>query len=365
MCFYAMQVVTCTLATVDSKCSRSHISFVTSVHRLHIDIKVIATITNMSPLLPPPRENQTYVSVSALIGGHITLADHFFVYPSEPGASRTVPSLVFLVTHPNPPENGVFGKKSKPYRLLFDLGLRKAAERYKPVMQQHLQNRRPYKLGPGIREQLEEHNLPADSIDAVMLSHVHYDHHGDPCDFPTSTFIIGHGAMSVLKDGLSGAASHQHFESDLLDAHKVIELPSPSTSPATPQWAPLGPFPSALDLFSDSSVYILDVPGHLPGHLNLLCRISPTKWLCLCGDAFHDPRLLTGEKGIGTWEDGGVVHCIHVDKATAEESIGRLRELRRAGGEGVEVELVAAHDEVWTAGKERGSGGGLWPGVLE
>ncbi|KAG8627632.1 hypothetical protein KVT40_005115 [Elsinoe batatas] len=281
----------------------------------------------MSPLLPPPRENQTYVSVSALIGGHITLADHFFVYPSEPGASRTVPSLVFLVTHANPPENGVFGKKSKPYRLLFDLGLRKAAERYKPVMQQHLQNRRPYKLGPGIREQLEEHNLPADSIDAVMLSHVHYDHHGDPSDFPSSTFIIGHGAMSVLKDGLSGAASHQHFESDL--------------------------------------VYILDVPGHLPGHLNLLCRISPTKWLCLCGDAFHDPRLLTGEKGIGTWEDRGVVHCIHVDKKTAEESIGRLRELQKAGGEGVEVELVAAHDEVWTAGKEGGEGGGLWPGVLE
>ncbi|KAF4551939.1 Hypothetical protein D9617_11g007860 [Elsinoe fawcettii] len=338
----------------------------------------------MSPLLPPPREDQIYVTVSAMIGGHITLADHFFVYPSEPGASRTVPSLVFLITHPNPPEGGVFGKKSKPYKLLFDLGLRKASERYKPVMQKHLENRRPYKLGPGIKEQLEEHNIPADSIDGVMLSHthtsppsipflepfffytavsnstntteVHYDHHGDPSDFPASTFIIGHGAMSVLKHGLSGAASHQHFESDLLDAHTVVELPTPTSSP----WAPLGPFPAALDVFSDGSVYILDVPGHLPGHLNLLCRLGPKKWLCLCGDAFHDPRLLTGEKGIGTWEDRGVVHCIHVDKKTAEESIKMLRELQKSGGEGVEVELVAAHDEVWTEEKKEG----FLPGTL-
>lgn len=125
-----------------------------------------------TPQLPPPRPDQNYVSISALVGGYITLADHFFVYPSEPGASRTVPSLAFLLTHPNPPAGGVFGKSSKPYTLLFDLGLRKGLDRYKPVMQKHLDGRRPYTLGPGIKEQLEEKSLAPDAIDAVMLSHV-------------------------------------------------------------------------------------------------------------------------------------------------------------------------------------------------
>ncbi|PSK40242.1 hypothetical protein B9Z65_8182 [Elsinoe australis] len=322
--------------------------------------------------LPPPRPDQNYVSISALVGGYITLADHFFVYPSEPGASRTVPSLAFLLTHPNPPAGGVFGKSSKPYKLLFDLGLRKGLDRYKPVMQKHLDGRRPYTLGPGIKEQLEEKNLAPNSIDAVMLSHVHYDHHGDPEDFPSSTFVIGHGAMNVLKHGLTGKGAHQHFEADLLDAHQVIELPDPTNNTTTNgsstnstsalHWQPLGPFPAALDIFNDSSVYVLDVPGHLPGHLNLLCRISPTKWVCLCGDAFHDPRLLSGEKGVGTWDDAaGHTFCIHLDKEVAEESIRRLRELEKSGGEGVEVELIAAHDEVWM-GRNKGS---FLPGVLK
>lgn len=96
---------------------------------------------------------------------------------------------------------------------------------------------------------------------------------------------------------------------------------------------------------------MIDTPGHLPGHLNLLCRLSPHKWVCLAGDAFHDPRLLTGEKEIGEWGDeAGNTFCIHLDKEGARKSIQRLRKLQGQGqgqGEGVEVELVAAHDEGW------------------
>jgi len=100
-----------------------------------------------------------------------------------------------------------------------------------------------------------------------------------------------------------------------------------------------------MDLFGDGSVYVVDMPGHLPGHLNLLCR-TKDRWICLCGDAFHDRRLLTGEKEIGTWENAeGHTLCIHLDKEGAAESIRRLRELQDKGGGG--IELVAAHEEQW------------------
>lgn len=65
----------------------------------------------------------------------------------------------------------------------------------------------------------------------------------------------------------------------------------------------------------------------------------------LCGDAFHDKRLLTGEREIGTWEGPHRTLCIHLDKKAAAESIARLRHFQKQAGR--EVELIAAHDEGW------------------
>lgn len=295
--------------------------------------------------LPPPSPNQPYVTVSPIAGGFITLSDKFFVSPADPNGKRTVPSLTFLVTHPGPSSCAALPStspdSSKPFRLMFDLGLRKAKERYPEVLQKHIDGRSPHQLPPGVAAQLKSGGLDPGEVDMVMLSHVHYDHHGDPEDFPKAEFVIGHGAMDVLKHGLGGIASHQHFVPDTLPDDRARELSDPKGQ----EWKPLGPFPAALDLFNDGSVYVIDTPGHLPGHLNLLCR-TKNRWICLCGDAFHDRRLLTGEREIGTWESAeGHTLCIHLDKEGAAQSIRRLRELEKMDGE--KVELIAAHEEVW------------------
>ncbi len=201
-----------------------------------------------------------------------------------------------------------------------------------------------------------------------FLPQVHWDHVGEPRDFPRSTFVVGHGSLDLLQ-GKSATlrGGHSFFESDLLDLSRTIELSDPkekiledidgdgtlstgSLSFSGP-WHRFGSFPSVLDLFQDGSLYVVDAPGHLPGHINLLARIDDSngshRWVYLAGDACHDRRIMRNEKEIGEWHDAhGQLCCIHADRPKAEETIERIKGLERDG-----VEVIFAHDVEWEGDK--------------
>ncbi|KAJ5631987.1 hypothetical protein N7490_008326 [Penicillium lividum] len=286
--------------------------------------------------LPAPFPGQTYVTVSPINGGHITLPERTFVSPSG-DAVVTVPSLSFLITHPGT------GSERKPRYLVFDLGLRAKLKDYMEEQQAHLESRRPYVLGPGVAQSLQRAGINPGDIDTVILSHIHYDHHGDPADFLNAQFFVGAGSLDLLEKGIGIEASHQYFDPDLFRNNPYVrEFPSPGTT----IWKALGPFEATLDFLEDGSVFVVDAPGHLPGHINLLCRVGPDNWIYLGGDSCHDPRLLTEERQIATWKDvHGNTGCIHVDKTRAKKTLSRIRRLEEI--EGHKVEVVMAHDVEW------------------
>lgn len=192
---------------------------------------------------------------------------------------------------------------------------------------------------------------------------------GEPRDFHWSKFIVGHGALDVLAGrSRSLRGGHSFFESDLLEPSRTIELPDPAgkrevqgvadmeftgewkppiTDNLKGPWTRLDNLPAVLDVFNDGSLFIVDAPGHLPGHINLLARTlkddGNVGWVYLAGDACHDRRIIRGEKSIGEWLDAqGEVCCMHADRAQAEQTIERIRELEREG-----VEVILAHDVEW------------------
>lgn len=188
---------------------------------------------------------------------------------------------------------------------------------------------------------------------------MHWDHVGEPKDFPSSTFVVGNGAIDLLHGNASSLrGSHSFFEADLLPAERTIQLSNPyeeideglskrNSTPGSPDffqdWIPYKNLPRVLDIFRDGSLLIVDAPGHLPGHINILARTGPLSSVYLAGDACHDRRIMRNERQIGEWLDQeGHICCIHADKHLAQQTIGRIRELESMG-----TEVIFAHDHEW------------------
>ncbi|KAI5843186.1 beta-lactamase-like protein [Tricharina praecox] len=281
----------------------------------------------MNSPLPPASLNQSFTTLHALEAGHLTLPRHLFISGASPTDRTTVPSLSFLITHPS---HG---------RLVFDLGIRNPISEYSTPIQAHIVSRQPVTTTPDVTLSLASLGITPDEIDTVVLSHVHWDHIGRPSAFPRAQFLVGAGSLALLEHGLPGGGSHSNFERGLLPRERTVEL---TVAGEAAGWKMIAGF-WMQDLFDDGSVFVVDAPGHLMGHVNLLVR-TREGWWYLGGDAAHDRGILTGENEIGTWTvEGGGCGCIHQDKEMAEETLGKIRGLLEL----CDVNVLLAHDVGW------------------
>ncbi|RSL92653.1 hypothetical protein CDV31_015060 [Fusarium ambrosium] len=315
--------------------------------------------------------NPGYVKLSLLSGGFLTLPEHLFCDDQDDKNARVeVPSMSFLIQHPS------------GFKLVFDLGIRKVWQNYSEKIRSHIQKRLPIRTEPDVSDSLRRGGLEPSDVGGVILSHVHYDHVGTPADFTEAHFIVGYGTRHLLEHGMTyhSAAS---FEKDLLPSDRVVELPAPNRPmlhveafddteyPATKgletlipgtdsSWRRRHSFENTIDVFGDGLIFLIDSPGHIVGHVNLLVRVSSYKWVYLAGDACHHSRILDGKAGMATWHENGQHVCIHIDKEKAMETLGKIQRLQAEGLDGAEVDVVLAHDSEWFKNNQAA----LWPGGI-
>lgn len=314
------------------------------------------TLSNGIVVLPAPAPTQTYVTISALEAGQLTLPEKLFVTDADPERRATVPSLSFLIRH---------GSSN----LVFDLGLKRDFAGYREAQQHHIAQRQPTSVSPDVAESLRRGGVDPREVDTVMLSHVHWDHVGTPSDFTKAQFVVGSGTMHLLANGGGPLYPAEIFNPDELPDDRTSELP-PVRKEEGPrafknqlaelEWKPLAGFPATIDFYGDGSLYIIDAPGHLFGHINVLARIGPKEWVYLGGDCCHDPRILSGEKGIALYDDGkGGLRSVHADTDAAAATVEKIARFLKQGnvkGEGdgqVQVEVVVAHDKGWAEANKR------------
>ncbi|KAF7309136.1 Lactamase-B domain-containing protein [Mycena kentingensis (nom. inval.)] len=279
--------------------------------------------------LPAPAPDQAYMHVSALQAGMISLPEDL-VLANHPRVRHNCPSLAFYLEHSATGEN-----------LVFDLGLRKDVETYPPAARAYFEGAdalMPVEVPQDVAESLSLGGVHPESVQRVVLSHLHFDHIGDHTPFTRATFLLGADSEANL------SSSYPISPTSTVLADSV---PLPRTvflNRSEHFTTPIGPFPLAYDLFGDGSAYIIDTPGHCGGHLTLLVRTSPDSWLFLGGDIAHDARLLTDwSTDISEKTEGGEAYCSHHDPVRARADIQRARELVRKPG----VRFIIAHDWEW------------------
>ncbi|KAL2850400.1 hypothetical protein BJX68DRAFT_255150 [Aspergillus pseudodeflectus] len=239
----------------------------------------------MAALLP--EDMGTTVDVSIIHAGRTTVPTAYVV--DKPISGHDVldmPCYSFLI------ENKRLNKK-----VLFDLGIRKDwKEKLPPPTFLHMLTvierkalhqiesaKALVEIEQDVADQLRNANVPLESINAIIWSHHHMDHTGDPSLFPSSTDLIVGPGFKRNKATFPGYPTNEDalVTDDAFSGRSLVELDFSDAMT-------IGGF-LAIDFFHDGSLYLLKSSGHTHNHISALARTSKDRFIFLGGDIAHHP----------------------------------------------------------------------------
>ncbi|KAL2355243.1 beta-lactamase-like protein [Cryomyces antarcticus] len=197
-----------------------------------------------------------------------------FLQPDIKGKTKlTCPAFSFLIEHSS-------GKK-----ILFDLGVRKDFENLAPhIVEMAKKGGWIVNTEKNVSEIISENGTEPKDIDAIIWSHLHWDHTGDPSTFPNTTdLIVGPGFKEAFVPAYPKNKDSPLLERDW-EGRNLREVSFEEEG----NGLKIGRF-DAMDFFGDGSFYLLDSPGHAIGHMCGLARTtsSPPTFVLMGGDACH------------------------------------------------------------------------------
>ncbi|KAL8958768.1 MAG: hypothetical protein Q9183_005772, partial [Haloplaca sp. 2 TL-2023] len=139
-------------------------------------------------------------------------------------------------------------------KILFDLGVRKDWENFASNITHWIKEKNAtVTVEKGVAEILKDNGVDPPSINAIIWSHPHWDHTGDPSTFPHSIeLVVGPGFKKALLPGYPANQASRIKESDY--ANRTLREIKFDSDLA------IGGY-KAFDYFGDGSFYLLDSPG--------------------------------------------------------------------------------------------------------
>jgi glyoxylase-like metal-dependent hydrolase (beta-lactamase superfamily II) len=172
--------------------------------------------------------------------------------------------------------------KSLDRRIVFDLGIRKDFENSPaPLVKTLKEHGFKIDVEHNVVDVLSGGGVDLKGIEAVIWSHYHLDHTGDPSTFPKSTKLIaGPGVFERFQVGWP-TDEKAVLDEKAWEGRERIEWEFEDG-----KGLKIGRF-RATDYFGDGSFYLLDTPGHLLGHMCGLARTTEDTFILMGGDAAH------------------------------------------------------------------------------
>ncbi|MBX7192017.1 MAG: MBL fold metallo-hydrolase [Sandaracinaceae bacterium] len=188
--------------------------------------------------------------------------------------------------------------------------------------------------------QLALRGIRADDVRTVIVSHFHADHVAGLIDFPRARFVYHRRALSSFASlgrirGTAAGFLRALLPRDLEDRARVIH----TEGEVSPLPSSCAPFASGVDLFSDGSVHLVELPGHVEGQLGALVRTDDGSFDFLVADACWTTHALRARR-----LPHPITRALFASYERYGETLGRLADLRERTRD---VRIVPSHcDEV-------------------
>jgi len=221
---------------------------------------------------------------------------------------RCFPALVTYFEHP---EHG---------GVLFDTGyachFKKATSRFPEVIYA-LTTPVQFEENQSAAAQLRRRGVAPEDVRWIVLSHLHADHLAGLKDFPHAEIVLHKECLDAIQGLSRFALLRQGVLPDLFPedfAQRVKAIGAGAFADTTPFDGLHGH-----DLWGDGSAYLIELPGHAPGHCGLLM-----------GDLFvvADACWVLDELDEAFRRHSVASHILH-DAQLYDETITRLRKLKK------------------------------------
>ena len=171
---------------------------------------------------------------------------------------------------------------------------------------------------------------PAD-VKNVIISHLHWDHAGGMRDFPHAHFFVGRREWDFASNLSKGALfKNAYIKEQFCCAGLDIELIN------TDARKPFKNFPASYDVFGDSSMVLVDLPGHSSGLMGMFLTMPSGRRFLFSADTFYFPEGLEQKM-----PKSRLMQSLVSESPEAGTSIDNVYYLMKSDPE---LEIVGSHD---------------------
>jgi glyoxylase-like metal-dependent hydrolase (beta-lactamase superfamily II) len=184
--------------------------------------------------------------------------------------------------------------------------------------------------------QLQHIGVRASDIDTLVLSHFHADHVAGMRDFPQARLLGSATGWDAVRKLRGFAAVQQAFVPDLIPTDVEARMQFIEGMPEIDLPSELAPFTRGWDITGDREFIVVNLPGHVRGHIGAFVQ-TDAGWTLLASDAAWVADNYAQLRG-----PSELTFLIQHDRRAYYDTLRKLNVLHHSGNAAIRI----THDDV-------------------